>query len=210
MKYHDPPHWPTRFLLWFCDDSLIDAVEGDLYESFNRTFHDRGPRTARIRYFLQVLTFFRPFAFKKVSTTHKTTIHMDMLGHYFKLSLRKITSFSAFSMINLTGLSIGLAAVLVIGLQVYDMLTFDHYHTDRDRIFLAYKERITPNGTQATYDTWTPMAKKLRDSYPYVETAARYFSAAGVVHHDEAYTSEDLAYTDEQLFDTFTSVRRVF
>ena len=204
MKYHDPPYWPTRFLRWFCSDSLIDAVEGDLYESFNRNFHDRGPRTARMIYFLQVLTFFRPFAFKKVSNTHKTTIHMDMIGHYFKLSIRKITSFSAFSIINLTGLSVGLAAALIIGLQVYDMLTFDHHHVDKDRIFLAYKERITPNGTQATFDTWTPLAEKLTDSYPSVQSASRYFSASAVIHHNEEYIREDIAYTDEPLFDIFT------
>src|SRR5882724_3549332 len=54
-----------------------------------------------------------------------------MLKNYFKIALRSIARDKAHSFINIAGLSIGMAVALLIGLWIFDEISynknFDHY-----------------------------------------------------------------------------------
>ncbi len=52
-----PPRWATRLLCWYCKPELLEDLEGDLYEYFERNVKTRGIRTARWIYFIDVLKF---------------------------------------------------------------------------------------------------------------------------------------------------------
>ena len=58
-----------------------------------------------------------------------------MLKNYLKIVLRYIKNNKVFSIINIAGLSIGLASVILILLWVHDELSYDHFHSKSDRIF---------------------------------------------------------------------------
>jgi hypothetical protein len=50
-KYQsDPPLRATRFLRWYCRTELIDEVEGDLYELFQRRVKEQGLWKAKALY----------------------------------------------------------------------------------------------------------------------------------------------------------------
>ena len=107
-------------------------------------------------------------------------------------------------MINLLGLSVGITASILIGLHSISILTFDSVHKKRDRIFLSYKERVTPDGTQATYDTWVPMADRLKSTYPSIKKAAMISSFGVTLVKGEEYLPSSISYTNEDLFDIFS------
>lgn len=203
MSGQQPPVWPTRFLRWFCDESLIDAIEGDLYEQYNAQLEYQPAWKVRFHYCLAVLTFLQPFAIKKKVNTQNSN-SLVMFGHYLRLSFRKLQTFSAFSLINLTGLSIGLAAALLIGLQAWEMLSYNRIHEQGDQIYMAYKERITPAGTQATYDTWMPLAARLQAEYPQVQYAAPLYTGNARVIKADQYLPIEVGYTTAALFDIFS------
>ncbi|HET6766261.1 MAG TPA: ABC transporter permease, partial [Chitinophagaceae bacterium] len=57
-----------------------------------------------------------------------------MIKNYFKIAWRNLVKSKGYSAINIGGLSVGMAVAMMIGLWVYDELTFDKYHKNYDRI----------------------------------------------------------------------------
>lgn len=57
-----------------------------------------------------------------------------MFKNYFKIAWRNLVKSKGYSAINIGGLSVGIAVALVIGLWVFDELSFDKYHTNYARI----------------------------------------------------------------------------
>jgi putative ABC transport system permease protein len=57
-----------------------------------------------------------------------TTNFRVMIKNYFKSSWRNLIKNKAQSVINIAGLSVGMSAALLIGLWMWDELSFDKYH----------------------------------------------------------------------------------
>ncbi|MEM8896242.1 MAG: ABC transporter permease, partial [Bacteroidota bacterium] len=92
---------------------------------------------------------------------------------------------------------------LIIGLYVHSILTYDQMHSKTDQIYMVYKERITPNGTQPTYDTWIPLKGQLEMDYPQVSSATRLAPLDGTVTIGDQSFEEEFQFVDETFFDVF-------
>ncbi|HMO61784.1 MAG TPA: ABC transporter permease [Ferruginibacter sp.] len=57
-----------------------------------------------------------------------------MIKNYFKIAWRNLIKSKGYSAINIGGLAVGMAVAMLIGLWVYDELSFDRYHKNYDRI----------------------------------------------------------------------------
>jgi putative ABC transport system permease protein len=57
-----------------------------------------------------------------------------MLKSYLRIALRLLAKNRTYSFINISGLAIGMATALLIGLWITDELSFDHYHANHTRI----------------------------------------------------------------------------
>ena len=57
-----------------------------------------------------------------------------MFKNYFKIAWRNLIKSKGYSAINIGGLAVGMAVAMLIGLWVYDELSFDKYHKNYDRI----------------------------------------------------------------------------
>ena len=80
--------------------------------------------------------------------------HRSMLSNYFKIALRSLWR-TIHSIINVLGLSLGIACCVLIVLFVRDEWTFDTFHAKADRIFRAnVKEDWGEN--QQFFNTSTP------------------------------------------------------
>ncbi|WP_295720789.1 ABC transporter permease [Mucilaginibacter sp.] len=63
-----------------------------------------------------------------------------MLRTYFKLAYRNITKDKAYSIINISGLAIGLASSILILLWVQNELSYDRFHKNADQIYRITSE----------------------------------------------------------------------
>src|ERR1041384_8783556 len=99
-----PPKWAERFLCWYCRPSILEDLQGDLYEYFERNVKEKGARRARIIYILDVIKFFRIYTVRKPEFIN-LLIHWIMLGSYIKTSGRSIVRNKLFSTINIIGLA---------------------------------------------------------------------------------------------------------
>jgi len=68
-----------------------------------------------------------------------------MFRNYFKTALRSLIRNKLYTTLNITGLTFGISCFLLIGLYLFDELTFDQQHKNTDRIFRVVEHK-TVNG----------------------------------------------------------------
>lgn len=100
-----------------------------------------------------------------------------MLKNYIKLALRNLTRKKGFTIINLMGLSLGMATALSIALYVSFEWSYDDYHPDAENIFRVILERTADGEMQEVARIPSPVADALYDING-VETVVRLVSIA--------------------------------
>jgi putative ABC transport system permease protein len=89
-----------------------------------------------------------------------------MFKNYFKIAVRNFLKTKGFSLINVAGLSVGLAVVLIIGLWIRDELTFNSSLPQYKKIVQVLQNQ-TNNGKTSTQESMpVALADELRKSYP--------------------------------------------
>ena len=128
-----------------------------------------------------------------------------MLKSYLKIAWRNLLRHKAFSFINIGGLSIGITSCLLISLYVNYQLSFDTYHTKKERIIRITNIMRTPESDNVTIAlTPTLLATTLNHNYPEVETAVRFEPEQAVMKVNNQLFKEEFVYkTDANLFKVF-------
>ncbi|MCE7066098.1 ABC transporter permease [Dyadobacter sp. CY326] len=129
-----------------------------------------------------------------------------MIKNYFKIAVRNIWKNKVFSIVNLTGLVIGITACLMILQYVSFELSFDKFHKDFDRIYRITNDRfqqgkLGQHGT-ITYPTIGPtMAKDFQEVEAYTTvTNAGTFK----LQRNKQIFQEQGLYADNQFLSFFT------
>jgi ABC-type antimicrobial peptide transport system permease subunit len=81
---------------------------------------------------------------------------------WLKIAWRHHRNNRLYTLLNLTGLAIGIAAALLIGLWVHDELTFDRVHSNYDRIARVMDNQPADGGITTTDKVPVPLAAELR------------------------------------------------
>ena len=97
-----------------------------------------------------------------------------MLRNYIKVAFRRLTKNRFYTLINLLGLSVGFAAVLIIFLFVKKERSFDKFHTKLDRIEHLVTIISRASGETRTTSTSAPIVPEVITNFPQVEAASRY------------------------------------
>jgi len=88
-----------------------------------------------------------------------------MLKNYFKIAWRNLLKNKVYSSINILGLALGMAVAMLIGLWIWDEITFDHYFKNHGRLGQVMMTQ-TFNGHTGTGDAVAiPLAAELRTKY---------------------------------------------
>src|SRR5687768_10498777 len=108
-----------------------------------------------------------------------------MIKNYFKTALRNLFKHKVFSMINIFGLAIGIAACLLILQYVRFELSYDHFQAKGDRIFRVQQDRYNEGklSTQwAAGSAGVGLASK--QDIPEVEAYAKLIKRGGVISYN--------------------------
>jgi len=88
-----------------------------------------------------------------------------MFKNYFKTAWRSLVKNKVSAFINIGGLAVGMAVAILIGLWIYDELSFNTWHTNYDRI-AQVKTNADYSRTVYTVESQPmPLADELRSSY---------------------------------------------
>ncbi|MDC6404567.1 MULTISPECIES: ABC transporter permease [Maribacter] len=98
-----------------------------------------------------------------------------MLKNYLKIAWRNLIRNRSFSLLNILGLSIGLAMTTLIVLWVNYELGVDRFHDKIDRLYEVNNQYAIEGEIWTWNSTPKPMAPAIKKDYPEVEKVTRYF-----------------------------------
>jgi len=158
-----PPKLAGKLLDCFLRDDLSEEVHGDLNEKFYSLSKTKSLPIAQLNYWYQIINYLRPFAIRKSKATNLN--RYAMFQNYFKIAFRNLNRNKGYSFINIGGLAIGMAVAMLIGLWMYDELSFDKYHPNYERLAQVMQHQ-TFNGTKSTQNSIPrPLEFALRNTY---------------------------------------------
>lgn len=129
-----PPKYWLRVLRCFCPENLEEGIEGDLLEQFGEDVKAVGLKKARRRFMFNVIRFFRPGILLRNKFSFMI-IQWSMLTSYFKVAWRNMLRHQVYTIINLSGLTLGLTVAIVLFLIVKFENSFDGYHTNVKNLY---------------------------------------------------------------------------
>src|SRR6478609_4641387 len=128
-----PSKAALQFLSWFCPDHLYEEIEGDLIQKFNRDVKAFGATKAKRRLIWNVVRFFRPGIVLRNKFSFELN-QLHMVRNYFTIAYRHLIKNKTFSLINIFGLAVGMAAFLLIIHYVRFERSYENFHTNADNI----------------------------------------------------------------------------
>lgn len=187
-----------KHIIPFCDH---EHLLGDFEEMYMRIAKDSGKTGALSWYVFQIFKLL-PSYFKNYSVWS-----MTMLKNYIKIALRNLKKYKAYSLINITGLAIGMACCILIIQYVRDELSYDLHHEKADRIYrLVDSLDMSESASRYFALSSAPFAPALKSEFPEVEDAVRFFLGRRrmVTYGENKYYEEGIIFADASLFQIFT------
>ena len=129
-----------------------------------------------------------------------------MLTNYLKIAWRNLIRNKTFSAINITGLALGMATCLLIGLYVLHELSYDRFHDKADRI-VRVTFRANMNGNKINEaSVMPPTAQTLRLDYPEVLDATRLRTAGALMltKNGNVVRENAVVFADSNFFAVFS------
>ena len=129
-----------------------------------------------------------------------------MIRNYLKIAYRSLNRHKFFSLVNICGLAIGIAAFGIIALYVTDELSYDRYNVKADRIFRVVQHGRWGKGSFDLAITSAPYGPALKADYPEVEDAVRIDPEGGgkISYKEKQIMAPDVAFADNSLFNLFS------
>jgi len=121
-----------------------------------------------------------------------------MIGHHLHLAARSIPRAGPFVFISIVGLAIGLGAALLIGLYVYDELSYERWLPNSDRVYLISVR--SPDGSMTDRGP-SDVGRWVAADYPQFEAVTRLQPNGGFFKRDEHVFSENIVWADANVFD---------
>ncbi len=177
MRENEPGIKPPRFGEWllksFCSYDFLSTALWDLEELYQFNRQEKGKARADLIYIKNALGVILHLFFK--GDSHYSLNHFSMVRNNINVSLRNLKKHKAYTVLNLIGLSTGMAVFLLITLYVSYEFSYDGYHEHKDRVFSIYKSDIYGEyqGSNKYANTPGPLAEALKAEFPEVTHAAR-------------------------------------
>ncbi|NLR56533.1 FtsX-like permease family protein [Chitinophaga polysaccharea] len=89
-----------------------------------------------------------------------------MVKNYLKIAIRNLLKNKSISFINIFGLSAGMAVTMLIGLWIWNELSFDKYYQHYDHIADVWQRQTAGANSGAFNSMPIPLAAELRNTYP--------------------------------------------
>ncbi|MBT3251759.1 MAG: FtsX-like permease family protein [Candidatus Marinimicrobia bacterium] len=129
-----------------------------------------------------------------------------MILNYIKIGRRSLFRYKSHSIINLLGLTVGLATFILISIYVLDELSYDRQFADAENIYRLESEIIYQGEEShwaATTGQWIP---RMIERYPEIETGTRLLFS----YFPRVFTYEDKNFTEKRVFFVDSTFMDVF
>lgn len=130
-----------------------------------------------------------------------------MISNYIKSFIRFLGKHKAYSINNILGLSIGMAAAILIYLWILDELSFDQFHENYEDIYRIWTTMYDADGEFNITATAAPLAPAFEEAFPELLESARFRPAISemlVSYGEKKFYEDEIAFADKEFFRIFT------
>jgi putative ABC transport system permease protein len=165
--------YADRLLMRYVGASCREEFFGDLEESYEDRRASKGKLVADVMYLFDALHL--SYGFSSTSSKYPTR-HPMFSGNMFRIAWRNAIRHKQFTILNLLGLTIGIATCLSIGLYVHDESTYDTFFPNGDRIYRVNYPMIWGDWDTQFACTGPGVAEALREDIPDFEQVTRLYN----------------------------------
>src|SRR5687767_11040101 len=130
-----------------------------------------------------------------------------MFKSYLKSALRNLWKYKSFSLLNIAGLAIGMAACLLILQYVSFKLSYDQFHQNADHIYRVVNDRYQ-NGQLIQHGTitYSGVGKAMNNDFEEVVQNTRVVPAGEriIIHNEKKLSEEESLYAENSFFSMFS------
>lgn len=182
---------------------------GDLQEMHEERLEIHSRFRASLHYWIDAFHLMAGFSSLRLfKTQNNSTV---MLRNMFKIAYRNAIRQRQFTILNILGLTIGVATCIIIGLYVYDESSYDQFHAKGDRIYRVNQPNIWGDWTEQISTTGPNVATALKEEIPEFEQVTRLMSlgaqtvSSGTRSENASVFKEQRFYgAEENFFDVFS------
>jgi putative ABC transport system permease protein len=133
-----------------------------------------------------------------------------MIANHLAISLRHLHRHGFFSLVNIAGLAVGLAACWLIGVYFFHEKSFDRFLPQADRICAVALELKMQQEEGRTTNTPPPLGPRLVADFPEIELAARSFYLQESTVRREQAGKAPIVFTERAAYAVDTSFLELF
>lgn len=134
----------------------------------------------------------------------RVSLEDKVLKNYIKIALRNLFRNRLYSLINILGLAIGMAACLMIYLWVKDELSYDRFHQDAERIYRVERKFDFRDMHGQSPVTSGPYGPALVSDYMEIENFTRLDrDELSIKDHRNIFRKQQLIFADNSVFEIF-------
>jgi len=126
-----------------------------------------------------------------------------MIKNFFKIYLRIIKRYPLYSILNISGMAIGMACAILILLWVQNELSYDRYYKNADRLYRVVQNFTYEGRTQSSAATPYPLASALKEEFPEIIRATKYQNAGVTFSKGDDIMEGHLAFAEKDFFEMF-------
>jgi putative ABC transport system permease protein len=131
---------------------------------------------------------------------------LGMLKNYIKIAYRNLIKHKFYSLLNIFGLSLGIASCILIFAYIGHELSYDGYHKNADNIYRIVSKRTVSGQTSELAISPAPVGPTMVEELPEVKNAVRFSPTVKRIfaYQDKNYFQEGVLYVDLSIFDVFS------
>ncbi|MGK7369510.1 MAG: ABC transporter permease, partial [Candidatus Halalkalibacterium sp. M3_1C_030] len=130
-----------------------------------------------------------------------------MLKNYIKIAFRSLQKNKAYTIINILGLTVGLACCILILLHVQDELSYDEFLAGKENIYRVALERVYPDHTSYYAIIPSGFSEAFAEEIPGVEESSRLLGFPNftniVEYKDKVFEENYVFFADSNFFKIF-------
>src|SRR5688572_30374220 len=128
-----------------------------------------------------------------------------MISNYLKITWRSLQKSPLYSFVNIVGLTIGITGCILIGLFVWNEISYDKFHTNADRIARVTMEYSSGGTVGKTAVTGSKVGPEFQRQFPQVAAYARTIKIArSVANGPTVFDEKNVLFADADFFNIFS------
>ena len=199
-EYHKVPRWAYRFLGSLYAEDVLQEKLGDLEELRHDEIQKKGKFRTTFWYLFQIIRLLR--------SQSQLSFYWGfaMFKNYVTIAFRSLKRHKVYSLITISGLTLGMAAFLLISVWVLHELSFDRFHDNATSIFHVFEKRHFPDQVRQNFGTPGPLSEQLRADFPEIRESVRVAMTGERVlrYEDKIFYEDSILTVDPEFFVMFS------